>query len=556
MTVDLIWLGDKPAPIWEYGVVRRANPTPSGIRDIIDEYLGHSTAEAWLFWDGSLGQPSSREVRRALDVPGDVWHAGLKLGQGGSPGMIDFIHPTWMLNRDPSSKIEATSWRMTLTATLIRTRVLRQLGGPQPSFESLRGAALEMGHRYVKRGAIMRHVPRLVAGARTIQAEPLPIEDETRFIVWRYGRPWSSWALLRAWICGYATVAETLRCSKILRRTETKPDPAPMSRDAAQDTVADANPTAANVSVVIPTLERYGYLRTLLSQLRDQTVRPVEIIVIDQTPEARRDYGIAEDFPDLPLDVIYQEEPGQCTSRNAGLRKARGEYVLFVDDDDEVRPTLIEDHLININRFEADVSSGVVDEVGAGPLPSDFTLLRTSDVFPTNNTMIRKRLLRSTGLFDLAYDRGEQADGDMGMRAYLSGALMILNPGITLVHHHAPRGGLRIHSARKITYASSRTRVFHRQLPTPTEIYLTLRYFSKRQVREMLWIRACGTFSIRGPLHRKLLKVSVSLLALPGTLRQVGRSYRRAEHMMAKYPQIPSLQASSEEAGQVLNRPS
>src|SRR5260370_5210673 len=175
-----------------------------------------------------------------------------------------------------------------------------------------------------------------------------------------------------------------------------------------------------------------------------------------------------------------------------------------MDDDDEVPASLIEDHLKNLNRFQADVSSGVADEVGAGPLPHDFTFVGASDVFPTNNTMIHRNVLERSGLFDLAYERGQRADGDLGMRVYLSGARMVLNPGISVLHHHAPGGGLRTHKARVVTYASSRRRFTVGQAPSATQIYLARRYFSPRQDREMLLPGVLLTFTIPGRRRTKM----------------------------------------------------
>jgi glycosyltransferase involved in cell wall biosynthesis len=270
-------------------------------------------------------------------------------------------------------------------------------------------------------------------------------------------------------------------------------------------------------------------------------VTPLEIIVVDQTAKERRDSTLAGEFDDLPLKVMYLDQAGQCSSRNAGLCAAKGDYVLFIDDDDEVPPTLIEKHLENLRRFDADASCGVADEVGAGPLPETFTRIRTSDVFPTNNSLVRKDVLRRSGLFDLAYERGQRADGDLGMRLYLSGALMVLNPEISVLHHHAPSGGLRAHKARVVTYASSRGRLTHRHLLSPTEIYLAMRYFSARQLREELWLRTLGTFIIRGSKLKQALKFFVSLVYLPDTLWKTRERYRQADSMRQRFPQIPWL---------------
>ncbi|MEJ7712205.1 MAG: hypothetical protein WKF84_20670 [Pyrinomonadaceae bacterium] len=78
-------------------------------------------------------------------------------------------------------------------------------------------------------------------------------------------------------------------------------------------------------------------------------------------------------------------------------------------------------------------------------MPEAFTYLRASDT-PTNNTLIRKDVLSKSGLFDLAYDRGQRADGDLGMRIYLSGAVMILRSED--IRFSSSRSGRRIARAQ------------------------------------------------------------------------------------------------------------
>ena len=182
----------------------------------------------------------------------------------------------------------------------------------------------------------------------------------------------------------------------------------------------------------------------------------------------------------------------------------------------------------------------------AGPLPWDFTFIRASDVFPTNNTLIKLRVLERSGLFDLAYNKLSRADGDLGTRIYLSGALMVLNPEISVLHHHAPVGGLRVHKARVITYASSRSRLGQRHLPSKSEIYLAKRYFKDRQVREDLWLRAFGTFSLRGSWLRQVMKGIVGAVLFPHTWITIKAREREAEQMLQEYPQIPTLQCHHE----------
>ena len=398
-TVDLVCLTGSACPFeWGLGTSLVCRPEPAAVTQAIEHLAETSAAAAVLFWDPSLGKPDETFLQELLASPADCCHGGLKLGRNGLPGILGFISPAWMLACDPPSDLEATSWRLSLRACLVKKDVFRKLGGLRPEFRSLDGAALEMGHRWIRQGALMRHVPRLVPecrgpalemahGTSEASAPGLSFEDELRFAFYRHGRKWAWWALFRAVSNRYVPLTTAGKSAWRVLRTRRPALPEPLRTEIPAGLDFDLD---AQVTVLIPTVDRYPYLRTLLDQLRRQTVPPLEIIVVDQTARERRDQELGQDFRDLPLKVVCQDEPGQCRSRNAGLQMARGDYILFLDDDDEVPPDLIEAHLRSIKWFGAGASSGVADEIGAGPLPSDFCFLRASDVFPTNNTLVRR----------------------------------------------------------------------------------------------------------------------------------------------------------------------
>jgi hypothetical protein len=164
-----------------------------------------------------------------------------------------------------------------------------------------------------------------------------------------------------------------------------------------------------------------------------------------------------------------------------------------------------------------------------------------ADVLPTNNGMLKRSVLAATGLFDLAYDRGQRADGDLGARIYKRGVSLILNPEIRLLHHHAPVGGLRKHKARKVTFATSRKFINHFRLPHRTELYLNKRHFSKKQQREAIYLILIGTFSIRGNRLRKLMKIIFAGFLLPYHFFLIWSRDKEATEMLLTYPQIPAL---------------
>jgi glycosyltransferase involved in cell wall biosynthesis len=304
-------------------------------------------------------------------------------------------------------------------------------------------------------------------------------------------------------------------------------------------------PVMDTVTVVIPTIDRYPYLGTLLKQLSSQTVKPYEVLIVDQTPLERRQSQLYSEIEsDFPIRVVWMDQPGQCSSRNAAINMATGEKILLLDDDIEVRANFIESHLKMFSLFRCDVSSGVSVEAAA-PLSRDFQRIRVSDVFPAGNSMVNRKTLMQSGLFDIAYDKSERADADLGMRIFKTGALMVLNPGIDVLHHKADRGGLRNHRARVITYASSRDRLLHRHLPSVSEIYFARRYFHPSQVREMLWLRGMGTLAGRGHLLYRIAKAVIGIVLLPTTVRQIWKRYDASALVFRNHPQIPTLADSA-----------
>jgi GT2 family glycosyltransferase len=501
-------------------------------------------ADFVLFWDAALGAPDEAAIAAIARLPGDVWHAGLRLGLGGLPRAIDYVDPVWRFNRDPDPDRAATSWRLSLRACLARPAVLERLGGPDPHFTTLAGASLELGHRWIRRGAMLRHVAGLLPRAAETPAAPvLPLSDEIRFLRLRYGRLWAAWACARLWRHG-AGFGRTVRAWR-----QAQPPAAAPANGVLHDpeAAAPALPDAPAVSVLIPTLDRYPHLFHLLAGLRSQTIPPLEIIVVDQTGGEGRDETWPGRFADLPLRVVRRDEAGQCTSRNAGLQLARGDVVLFLDDDDEVPPDLIAAHLAFMHRFAVDASCGVAEEAGRGALPVDFTLIRASDVFPTNNTLLRVAALAGSGLFDLAFERGERADHDLGTRLYLSGAQLGLNPAAAVLHLHAPRGGLRAHGARVVTRSASRASLLTRHFLAPTEAYLWFRHFTAAQAGEAALIRTIATLRGDHTGIRRWLRAAAMFILLPDTWRQNRARLAQGRAMLRDFPLIPAFTPAATE---------
>ena len=97
------------------------------------------------------------------------------------------------------------------------------------------------------------------------------------------------------------------------------------------------------VSVIIPVYNVEKYLRECLDSVVNQTFCDIEIICIDDG-STDSSGTILDQYAskDLRFVTIHQANAGQAAARNKALDIARGEYVLFVDSDDQINLDLIE----------------------------------------------------------------------------------------------------------------------------------------------------------------------------------------------------------------------
>lgn len=111
------------------------------------------------------------------------------------------------------------------------------------------------------------------------------------------------------------------------------------------------------VSIVIPVYKAENYIGKCIESLQHQTYSNLQIILIeDGSPDSSGricdDYAVKDDR----ITVIHHERNmGVSKTRNDGLAIVKGEYIAFVDGDDYVAPTMIEDCLSTINEKQVDV---------------------------------------------------------------------------------------------------------------------------------------------------------------------------------------------------------
>ena len=92
------------------------------------------------------------------------------------------------------------------------------------------------------------------------------------------------------------------------------------------------------ISVIVPVYNTEKYIKKCLDSLVNQTMRNIEIIVIndgsnDHSEEIIKDYE--NKYPDM-IKYYKKENGGLSSARNYGLEKAKGKYIAFVDSDDYI----------------------------------------------------------------------------------------------------------------------------------------------------------------------------------------------------------------------------
>ena len=107
------------------------------------------------------------------------------------------------------------------------------------------------------------------------------------------------------------------------------------------------------VTIIIPLYNIGEFLKYSFKSIQDQSYKNLEILLIDDGSNDNT-LAIAKDFAtkDNRVRVIHKENGGVSSARNLGIDIARGEYIAFIDGDDIVAPTYIE-QLLNACKDRA-----------------------------------------------------------------------------------------------------------------------------------------------------------------------------------------------------------
>ena len=185
----------------------------------------------------------------------------------------------------------------------------------------------------------------------------------------------------------------------------------------------------ADVSVVIPVYNGAEYLADTLNSVLDQTIRPREIIVVDDGSTDPAVQRILDGYAGR-IVVVRQSHQGQAMARNQGVRAGRGRWIAILDADDLWRPDKLQRQL----AVSADTDLvytgvrlfGAVDRVAT--FRQDATEMSPAETFRRllgdnfithSSVLIRRSAFERVGGYDVRLKRA--VDWDLWLRLSAAG---------------------------------------------------------------------------------------------------------------------------------------
>lgn len=139
------------------------------------------------------------------------------------------------------------------------------------------------------------------------------------------------------------------------------------------------------ISVIIPFYDDLKLLKRAINSVQSQSFKDYELIIIHDNPDDKESIELFKEFvKKKKIEVLINNKNlGAGLSRNRGIRKAKGEFIAFLDSDDIWKKNKLQ---IQYNYMKK----------------NNLLVSHTSyDLFDKNNRFLQKRLARKLNYFDL-----------------------------------------------------------------------------------------------------------------------------------------------------------
>ena len=218
-------------------------------------------------------------------------------------------------------------------------------------------------------------------------------------------------------------------------------------KNAAVNAASGGGP---RVTVIIPTYNRASMVPRAIRSVLDQTISDLELIVVeDASPDNTAEVVSRIEDPRLRL-VRLAKNGGDWHARNVAIAQARGEWVAFLDDDNEWLPDKLERQFARIEqgperdaavincRFQLVTEDGPQPVRGTGQRPEgdvlDLALGAKQVIIPSAHMVKRSALLAVGGFEESLVGLG---DYDLWVRLALAGYRFASAPEVLVIKYEA-----------------------------------------------------------------------------------------------------------------------
>lgn len=191
------------------------------------------------------------------------------------------------------------------------------------------------------------------------------------------------------------------------------------------------------VTAIIPTYRRPGLVTRAIRSVLSQTVPDIEVIVVDDASPENTEKSVSAVGDSRVRYIRHSSNRGLPASRNTGIGAARGQFIAFLDDDDEWLPDKTEKQLRYLRQHRLDAVVGMCLVDGKIPFGKHNRLLLTPDDLRSGNrwgscSLFAKADVVRAVLFDESLTFGE--DWDFYIRLSRSYRLGCLNEPLFIYH--------------------------------------------------------------------------------------------------------------------------
>ena len=109
-------------------------------------------------------------------------------------------------------------------------------------------------------------------------------------------------------------------------------------------------------SIIIPSYNRAHILKRAIQGVLEQIFQDFEIIIVDDGSTDNTKVIIEEYSIDARIKYHYQNNAGVCAARNTGAKQANGEFLIFLDSDDTVEKSWLQDFYDSLVNQQYDIA--------------------------------------------------------------------------------------------------------------------------------------------------------------------------------------------------------